>query len=123
MTGKAEGGCFIEAGSEEVAGGLATGGVAAPAAGVHPLSTVAGSEEVVVLLLGAAVVVVEGALLSGCQGKLQFRLHLQALVEFEEAVADVVEDFFQGGVAGWSEVLGGWEGGVKDCKATSVKGV
>ena len=61
------------------------------------------AEEVVVLLLGAAVVVVEGALLAGGQGKLQFRLHLQALVEFEEAVADVVEDFFQGGVAGAGE--------------------
>ena len=61
------------------------------------------AEEVVVLLLGAAVVVVECVLLAGGQGKLQFRLHLQALVEFEEAVADVVEDFFQGGVAGACE--------------------
>ena len=30
MAGKVEGGGFIEAGSEVVAGGLATGGVAAP---------------------------------------------------------------------------------------------
>ena len=43
MAGKAEGGCFIEAGSEVVAGGLATGGVEGPAAGVHPLLAVAGS--------------------------------------------------------------------------------
>ena len=42
MAGKAERGGFIEAGSETVAGGLATGGVAAPAAGGHPLPTVAG---------------------------------------------------------------------------------
>ena len=42
MAGKAEGGCFIEAGGEAVAGGLATGGVAAPASGVHPLATVPG---------------------------------------------------------------------------------
>lgn len=48
-------------------------------------------------------VVVEGALLAGGLGELQFRLHLQALVEFEEAVADVVEDFFLGGVAGAGE--------------------
>lgn len=30
MAGKAEGGCFIEAGGEAVAGGLVTGGVAVP---------------------------------------------------------------------------------------------
>ena len=42
MAGKVERGGFIEAGSEAVAGGLAAGGVAAPASGVHPLPTVAG---------------------------------------------------------------------------------
>ena len=43
MAWKVEGSCFIQAGGKAVAGGLATGGVAAPAAGVHPLPTVPGS--------------------------------------------------------------------------------
>ena len=43
MAGKVERGCFIEAGSEAVAGGLAAGGVAAPASGVHPLLAASGS--------------------------------------------------------------------------------
>lgn len=42
MTGKVEGGGFIEAGGKTVAGSLATRGVAAPATGGHPLPTVAG---------------------------------------------------------------------------------
>ena len=42
MTGKVEGGCFVEAGGKAVAGGLASGGVAAPAAGIHPLFAVSG---------------------------------------------------------------------------------
>lgn len=43
MAWKVEGSCFIQTGGKAVAGGLATGGVAAPAAGVHPLPTVPGS--------------------------------------------------------------------------------
>ena len=46
MAGKAEGGCFIEAGSEVVAGGLATGGVAAPAAGAEGYVVVFRNKEV-----------------------------------------------------------------------------
>jgi len=43
MAGKVEGGGFIEAIGQMVTGSLATGGVASPAAGVHPLLSVAGS--------------------------------------------------------------------------------
>lgn len=43
MAWKVEGSCFIEAGGQTVAGGLATGCVTAPATGGHPLPTVAGS--------------------------------------------------------------------------------
>ena len=42
MAWKVEGSCFIQAGGKAVAGGLATGGVAAPAAGGHPLPPIAG---------------------------------------------------------------------------------
>lgn len=42
MAWKVEGSCFIQAGGKAVAGDLATGGVAAPAAGGHPLPPIAG---------------------------------------------------------------------------------
>lgn len=42
VTGEVEGGGLVEAGGEAVTGGLASGGVAGPAAGGHPLAAVSG---------------------------------------------------------------------------------
>ena len=46
VAGKVEGGGFIEAVGKSVSCGLATGGVGAPAAGVHPPGAVAGGVDV-----------------------------------------------------------------------------
>lgn len=46
VAGKIEGGGFIEAVGKSVTCGLATGGVGAPTAGIHPLGTVSGGVDV-----------------------------------------------------------------------------